>query len=103
MEPPLEELARLRRPSEDGPAQETEEASLAAAIEAAFPSRGNRQEEPQEERRSGRWNRRRSKQAEGSEQRGEAPEQRPKKEDGECRPNRRRRRPRGGKNSASQN
>ncbi len=38
VEPPLEELAKLRR-KDAAPAVPTEEASLAAAIEAAFPSR----------------------------------------------------------------
>ena len=42
VEPPLEELAKLRRKEESGAAAVTEEDSLAAAIEAAFPSREQR-------------------------------------------------------------
>ena len=49
VEPPLEELAKLRRQEEDAPPVLTEEDSLAAAIEAAFPSR-ERREEPEERR-----------------------------------------------------
>ena len=51
VEPPLEELAKLRR-VEDGETV-TEEASLAAAIEAAFPSRERQAAPGEEERRSG--------------------------------------------------
>lgn len=104
VEPPLEELAKLRRQEEDGPAPVTEEASLAAAIEAAFPSR-ERQPGPQEERPAGQPGRRRHRRPKGEgggqrPQEGGAPrsqEERP--EGGESRPNpnrRRRRRPRGG-------
>ena len=49
VEPPLEELAKLRRQEEDAPPVLTEEDSLAAAIEAAFPSR-ERREGPEEHR-----------------------------------------------------
>ena len=77
VEPPLEELAKLRRREETGPAGVTEEASLAAAIEAAFPSRDVYVEpslggEDREEHRPGRRNRRRRSRAESGEQRGEA-------------------------------
>ena len=87
VEPPLEELAKLRRQDDDAPPAMTEEASLAAAIEAAFPSREG------EERPSPRRGRRRSKAAGGEQQ--EEP-QKARKENGEHRPNRRRRRGRGG-------
>ena len=97
VEPPLEELAKLRRQDDSAPPQMTEEASLAAAIEAAFPSR----EQPQEERSSNRRHRRRRPKAAGGEQQQEErppqKEQKPRKEGGgEHRPNRRRRRPKGG-------
>ena len=90
VEPPLEELAKLRRPDDDVPASITEEASLAAAIEAAFPSREHRQ--PEEEEAS---NRRRNRRPKGEERPPREGEHRG--EGGEHRPNRRRRRrPRGG-------
>ena len=105
VEPPLEELAKLRRPDEDAPVKVTEEDSLAAALEAAFPSRDRRgeesaQDEEQEERPSSRRNHRRRG---GRPQEG-APEQRTehiredRPEGGGYHPNRRnhRRRPRGG-------
>ena len=96
VEPPLEELARLRRQDDSAPPPMTEEERLAAAIGAAFPSR----EEPQGERPSPRRSRRRRSKAAGGEQREENPPQKePQKahrEGGEYRPNRRRRRPRGG-------
>ena len=102
VEPPLEELAKLRRPSEE-PEKVTEEDSLAAAIEAAFPSRPPQleQREVQEERRPGRRNRRRRPRGEtkpeNQEQRPKEAVQQPKGE-GPGRPNRRnyRRRPKGG-------
>ncbi|MCI8688339.1 MAG: stage 0 sporulation family protein [Lawsonibacter sp.] len=50
VEPPLEELAKLRR-QDDSAAPVTEEASLAAAIEAAFPSRERREDSSGEEHR----------------------------------------------------
>ena len=111
VEPPLEELAKLRR-QDDGPsALAAEEASLAAAIEAAFPSR---ERQSQEERaQPGRRRNRHRPKGEGGDQRSR--EERPQKErppresapaqpqgDGQrpreegSRPNRRRRRPRGG-------
>lgn len=99
VEPPLEELAKLRR-QDDRRTAVTEEASLAAAIEAAFPSRERQASAPQEERQSNR--RRRSKGEDRSSQkerpvREGSPEQRPAGEGGENRPSRRRRRrPRGG-------
>jgi len=82
VEPPPEELAKLRRVEERESSHITEEASLAAAIEAAFPSREHREAPEGEERRSGnnRRNRRRSggggqrPQQEGAEP---APEERP--------------------------
>lgn len=85
VEPPLEELARLRRPDADQPAKVTEEDSLAAAIEAAFPSRGGRGEgsapqEPQEEHRPSHRNRRRHAKPEGEEPRSKAQEARRPKE-----------------------
>ncbi len=64
VEPPLEELARLRR-KDISPAAPTEEASLAAAIEAAFPSRENREEPAVEERRPSRRNHRHRGRGEG--------------------------------------
>ena len=64
VEPPLEELARLRR-KDAPPAAPTEEASLAAAIEAAFPSREEREEPGTEERRPSRRNHRRRGKGEG--------------------------------------
>ena len=100
VEPPLEELAKLRRQEEDS--VPTEEDSLAAAIEAAFPSR-ERWEEPEgEERRHSRRNhRRRPGKGEGGEQsRMDQPQAERPREEG-AKPNhnnrRRRRRPnRGG-------
>ena len=57
VEPPLEELAKLRRQEEDS--VPTEEDSLAAAIEAAFPSREYHEEPEGEEHRHSRRNHRR--------------------------------------------
>ncbi|NBI67061.1 hypothetical protein D1646_09565 [Pseudoflavonifractor sp. 60] len=112
VEPPLEELAKLRRPSEEGPTQVTEEDSLAAAIEAAFPSRNSGRPEPQEERRPNRRNRNhRPNRSQQGESKSPAPEQsgepRQPKEEGVRRSNnsnrRRRRRPnKGGKPPAPQ-
>ena len=112
VEPPLEELAKLRRPSEDGPAQVTEEDSLAAAIEAAFPSRSAGPQEEREERRPNRRNRNhRPNRSQQGEPKPPAPEQsgepRQSREEGARRPNnsnrRRRRRPnKGGKPPAAQ-
>ena len=64
VEPPLEELAKLRR-KDAAPAAPTEEASLAAAIEAAFPSREGGEEPGVEERRPSRRNHRRRGKGEG--------------------------------------
>ena len=95
VEPPLEELAKLRRQDDNVPPPVTEEDSLAAAIEAAFPSR----EQPQEERPAPRRNRRRRSKAAGGEQRPQEERQKEPqkahKENGEHRPNHRRRRSRG--------
>ena len=111
VEPPLEELAKLRRKEEDVPAPVTEEASLAAAIEAAFPSRDRRQpgEEREEQPQPGRHNRRRRSREEGENHppREERPQQkeRPAREEGGDYRRRRRRRPKGnggGKPSALQ-
>lgn len=93
VEPPLEELAKLRRQDDSAPPPVTEEDSLAAAIEAAFPSR----EQPQEERPSSRRNRRRRPKAAGGEQRPQEEPQKAHKENGG---GNRRRRSRGGKPSA---
>ena len=72
VEPPLSQLAQLRRPSEER--QEAEEDRLAAALEAAFPEPV--QEQPQEEeqpaRRSGGRNRRRRGKGEGGGQEAQA-------------------------------
>ena len=113
VQPPLEELAKLRRQDDSAPAV-TEEASLAAAIEAAFPSRERRQpasQEEREDRQPGRRNRRRRPKGEGGGQRPqedrppqkerpvreEEDGQRPQEGSGERRPYRRRRhRPKGG-------
>ena len=96
VEPPLEELAKLRRPEDSASPQVTEEDSLAAAIEAAFPSRESRP--AQEERPGGHRNRRRPQEPQQRE--------RPPREPVQFRPqegrqvnrnnNRRRRRPKGG-------
>ena len=100
VEPPLEELAKLRRPEESRDTPITEEASLAAAIEAAFPSR--EKESAGEEGRSGGRRGRRRPRGEGGEAHKAAPpenqprEQRPKEEGGRTGGRRRRRRPRGG-------
>ena len=111
VEPPLEELAKLRRKEEDVPAPVTEEASLAAAIEAAFPSRDRRQpgEEREEQPQPGRHNHRRRSREEGENHppREERPQQkeRPAREEGGDYRRRRRRRPKGnggGKPSAPQ-
>ena len=112
VEPPLEELAKLRRKEESGAAAVTEEDSLAAAIEAAFPSREQRQKE-RPSGQGGRRNHRGRSRGEGGEQRPR--EDRPAKEEavsqnlgqerpsqersGDRRPNvsrRRHRRPKGG-------
>jgi len=101
VEPPLEELAKLRRLDEDAPVRVTEEASLAAAIEAAFPSRDHQEEpfgEAREERPSGHRNRRRrpkkEKLPENAAPREESPDSGSQEhpEGGENRANRRRRR-----------
>ena len=102
VEPPLEELARLRRQDDSDVPQVTEEASLAAAIEAAFPSREKKQQ-PREERPAGHRNRRRSGERPQEGQRGRPArepkaEQRPQEPKQGGRPNRRRR-SRGGKPS----
>ena len=103
VEPPLEELAKRRRQEEGGTALVSEEDSLAAAIEAAFPSRGPREEqhrEEREDRRPNRRSRRRHPRGEGGEPKHEAEgagERKPREEGGDRRPNRRRRhRPKGG-------
>ena len=102
VQPPLEELAKLRRQDDSADPQVTEEDSLAAAIEAAFPSR----EQPQEERTPSRRNRRRRSKPAGGEQRPQEERQKEPqkahKETGERRPNRRRRSRGGGKPSAPQ-
>ena len=107
VQPPLEELAKRRRPEEGHPAKVTEEASLAAAIEAAFPSSRSRREQPapREDRQPGRRDRRRAP-GEGrrpQEEKGAEPPQ-VKEEGGDRRPpnRRRRRRPRGGGGKPSQ-
>ncbi len=95
VEPPLEELAKLRR--KETPSPMTEEASLAAAIEAAFPSR--EKPESQNRRRRSRGEERTQKERSPREA---APEQWPREErpprEGEFRNGgrRRRHRPRGG-------
>ena len=108
VEPPLEELAKLRRQDDSPSPQVTEEDSLAAAIEAAFPSR---EKQSQEERQANRRSRHRRPKGEGERRpHEEAPEHRPqaerppRPEGGGHRPNRRRRRPpnKGGKPSGSQ-
>ena len=95
VEPPLEELAKLRR-KDAAPAAPTEEASLAAAIEAAFPSREHQEEPAGEERRSGRRNHRRRGRGGDQRLREESPkaEQIPQGErpEGERKPGNRRRR-----------
>ena len=101
VEPPLEELARLRRQDDSAPGQVTEEASLAAAIEAAFPSRARQPSAPAEERaggQAGRRNRHRRPRGEGGEARESAPEKPApeRREEGGDYHRRRRRRPRGG-------
>ena len=97
VEPPLEELARLRR-QEDAPAKVTEEASLAAAIEAAFPSRETQKDRSseQEERQSGHRNHRHRPRGEG------APRPQEERSGGGDPRRRRRRRSRGGKPSTPQ-
>ncbi|WP_277614828.1 PSP1 domain-containing protein [Flintibacter muris] len=100
VEPPLEELAKLRRQDEDAPAPVTEEASLAAAIEAAFPSR-EREEPVSHGDRPNRRGRGRRPKGEGGEQHREEQRQ-PPEGAAEQRPDsppsnrRRRRRPKGG-------
>ena len=96
VQPPLEELAKLRRQDDSAPPPMTEEDSLAAAIEAAFPSRAG------EERPAPRRGRRRRSKASGGEQKEGKEPQKAHTEGGEPRPNRRRRRGRGGKPSAPQ-
>ena len=104
VEPPLEELAKLRRQEEDAPPVLTEEDSLAAAIEAAFPSR-ERQEEP-EERRPNRRNRPRRPRMEEEETGFEQVDRRLREESRDHRNNNRRRRHRpkgkGGRPNAPQ-
>lgn len=99
VEPPLEELAKLRRQEDSVSPAVTEEASLAAAIEAAFPSRERQQSatlEEHEERQLVRRNRHRRPKGEEGEQHPRE-ERVSREEGGEHRPNRRRRRrPRGG-------
>ncbi len=94
VEPPLEELAKLRR-KDTPPAAPTEEASLAAAIEAAFPSREGREEPAGEERR--RRNHRRRGKGEGGGQPKAAQPPQPDQAKAEGKPSsggrRRRRRP----------
>ena len=99
VEPPLEELAKLRYKG-DGPAAPTEEDSLAAAIEAAFPSRTD-PEEPsgEEERRSGGRRRHRRHKSDGVKEPAEQksrteqfPADHAREEGSDRRPNRRRRR-----------
>ena len=51
VEPPLEELAHLRRNPEESEAPVSEESALAAALEAAFPSRDNGESQSQQNRR----------------------------------------------------
>ena len=102
VEPPLEELAKRRRQSEeDIPAIQREEEALAAALEAAFPSDMNRTKEPaqptedweeqalpaegeEEPKRSSRNRRRRRR---GSRPEGEAPKA--DQPEGEAKPARR--------------
>ena len=102
VEPPLEELAKLRRVEEGETV--TEEASLAAAIEAAFPSR-ERREEP-EERRPNRRNRPRRPRMEEEETGFEQVDRRLREESRDHRNNNRRRRHRpkgkGGRPNAPQ-
>ena len=104
VEPPLEELAKLRRQEEDAPPVLTEEDSLAAAIEAAFPSR-ERREEP-EERRPNRRNRPRRPRMEEEETGFEQVDRRLREESRDHRNNNRRRRHRpkgkGGRPNAPQ-
>ncbi|MCI8912537.1 MAG: stage 0 sporulation family protein [Lawsonibacter sp.] len=104
VEPPLEELAKLRRQEEDAPPVLTEEDSLAAAIEAAFPSR-ERREEP-EERRPSRRNRPRRPRMEEEETGFEQVDRRLREESRDHRNNNRRRRHRpkgkGGRPNAPQ-
>ena len=96
VEPPLEELAKLRR-KDAPPAAPTEEASLAAAIEAAFPSRESGEEPGTEERRPARRNHRRRSKGEGSGQPKAAQPPQPEQPKAEGKPagggRRRRRRP----------
>jgi len=107
VEPPLEELAKLRRQEDAAPT--AEEDDLAAAIEAAFPSRERQAAGGEGEERPNRRRRRGSKGEGGEQQRPRedrqkerpphqaAPEPRPREESGDHRPsNRRRRRPKGG-------
>ena len=104
VEPPLEELAKLRRQEEDASPVLTEEDSLAAAIEAAFPSR-ERREEP-EERRPSRRNRPRRPRMEEEETGFEQVDRRLREESRDHRNNNRRRRHRpkgkGGRPNAPQ-
>lgn len=95
VEPPLEELAKLRR-VEEGESAVTEEATLAAAIEAAFPSRERREAPAEEDHRSGNNRRNRSRRPRSGEQRPQPEAAEPKAEehpeDGAHRPGNRRRR-----------
>ena len=104
VEPPLEELAKLRRQEEDAPPVLTEEDSLAAAIEAAFPSRERR--EGPEERRPNRRNRPRRPRMEEEETGFEQVDRRLREESRDHRNNNRRRRHRpkgkGGRPNAPQ-
>ena len=82
VEPPLEELSKLRRKEEES--APTAEDSLAAALEAAFPSREPREELAGEERRpNSRRNHRRRPKGEGSRPPQEAPEQSRRESDGQ--------------------
>ena len=51
VEPPLEQLARLRKKPEENEAPVSEESALAAALEAAFPSRDSNESQPQQQSR----------------------------------------------------
>lgn len=124
VEPPLEELAKLRRPAEEEPVSHAQEGTLAAALEAVLTRSGEEGEwtsaapEKEEGQRSGRRRRRRSRgdssaqsapqHGQGEENRGRpaaagpAPQQQ-SQGGGEKKPaRRRRRRPRGGGKPSSQ-
>ena len=112
VEPPLSELAKLRRTPVEKPSALNEEERLSAALEAAFPSRGEpekrqpRDEQEQPRRRS--RSRHRKPKTEGGEA-APKPEPQAKEQDGEKegerKPNRRRRRhrPRGGGGKGTEN